>query len=144
MGTQTIANRDAVTFPPESLYPAQYYNSGIDYDGTNTFTITTAGLYSLTCVLSLDTDAPDNTFYIQVNNVSVAGAANWGTTGEIVLTRVNYYAAGTTVRIINGSGHPVTLRNATANGSSTGHLSLFRFADDGVASRIGLPEDSEH
>jgi len=134
MGTQTIPQGGAVEFPPESTTPTQYYANGIDYDDPDTFTILHAGLYSLTCVLSLDTTAPDNTFYIQLNGVSsVAGTANLGTTGQIVLTRVGFFDEGTTIRIVNGSGHSVTLANATSNTSSTGHLSLFRFADAGIA-----------
>jgi len=87
-------------------------------------------------VLSLNTDLGDNTFYIELNGASaVAGTANMGKTGQIALTRVGYFAAGTTIRIVNGSNHPVTLENSSANVSSTGHLALFRFADDGVTTR---------
>ena len=57
-------------------------------------------------------------------------------TGEIAITRVGFFSAGTAIRIVNGSAHPVTLRNATRNGSSTGHLSLFRFADNGTAENL--------
>ena len=130
---QTINNGGAVTFPSLSETPQEYYANGIEYSGTDTFKIIYPGLYSLTCALSLDTSSPDNTFYIELNGVSpVAGAASIGTTGQIVLTRVGYFAAGTTLRIVNGSGHPVTLSNASRNLSSTGHLALFRFADDGI------------
>jgi len=55
-----------------------------------------------------------------------------GTTGQITLTRVGYFAAGTTLRIVNISNHAVTLTHAAGNPSCTGHLSLFRFADNGV------------
>jgi len=115
--------------------PQQYYAEGIDYDGVETFTITMPGLYSLTCVLSLAAgNPPDNYFYIEINHTSpVAGASNLGTTGQIVLTRVGYFAAGTALRIVNGSNHTGTIANASGSTSSTGHLSLFRFADDGVS-----------
>jgi len=132
-GTQIIANGDAVTFPALGEAPGEWYARGIDYDGTDTFTIRYPGLYSLNCVLSLDTTQGNNTFYIELNGSSaVAGTANKNDIGQIVLTRVGYFAEGTTIRIVNGSGHPVTLSNATANSSSTGHLALFRFADDGL------------
>ena len=133
LGIQTIPHGGAVVFPPIASTPQDYYAEGIEYDGVDTFKIIYPGLYSLTCVLSLDTDSPDNTFYIEINKVSpVAGTANMGKTGQIVLTRVGYFTAGTTLRIVNGSGHPVTLSNASMSKSSTGHLALFRFADDGV------------
>jgi len=132
-GAQTIPAKGAVKFPALAETPQEYYASGVDYDGVDTITILHSGLYSLTCVLSMDTDLPDNTFYIEINKTSpVAGAANRGTVGQIVLTRVGYHAAGTTLRIVNGSNHPVKLANATGNLSSTGHLSLFRFAEDGI------------
>jgi len=132
-GLQTLANGEAVTFPTLNETPAEWLARGIEYNGTDTFTIVHPGLYSLTCVLSLDNDRGDNTFYIQLNGSSpVAGTTNMGQEGQIVLTRVGYFAAGTTIRIVNGSGHAVTLRNATANGSGTGHMSLFRFANDGL------------
>jgi hypothetical protein len=131
---QTIPNKGAVTFPKLNEAPGDWYSSGIGYNGTDTFEIIYPGLYSITCVLSLDTDMTNNTFYIELNGVSsVAGAANIGKTGEIVLTRVGYFNAGTTIRIVNGSGHPVTIANATENISSTGHLAMFRFADNEIA-----------
>jgi len=136
-GIQKIPKGGAVTFPPIDETPSQYYGEGIEYNGTDTFRIVYPGLYSLTCVLSLDTDLPDNAFSIELNNAShVAGTANIGTTGQIVITRVGYYVAGTTIRIINGSGHPVTLSNASNNQNSTGHLALFRFADERVMTRV--------
>jgi len=132
-GTQVIKNGGSVTFPLANETQTEYLANGIEYDGKDTFKILYPGLYSLTCVLSIDNDKPDNTFYIELNgNTPVAGAANIDTKGEIVLTRVGYFAAGTTIRIVNGSGHTVTLSNASANTSSTGHLSLFRIADDGT------------
>jgi hypothetical protein len=131
---QSVPNKSAVKFPNISETPSEYYANGIEYDGIDTFTIKYAGLYSLTCILSLDVNnPPDNTFYIELNKTSpVAGTANLGTTGQVVLTRVGYFDEGTTIRIVNDSGHAVKLCNAQANGSSTGHLSLFRFADNGI------------
>jgi hypothetical protein len=136
IGTQTIPKGGTVKFPPLDSAPKEYYGEGIGYNGTDTFTIKHPGLYSLTCVLSLGANnSPDNCFYIEINGAStVAAAANKGTAGEIVLTRVGYFAAGTTLRIVNGSGHTVTLENASQVSSSTGHLSLFRFADNGIDS----------
>jgi hypothetical protein len=136
-GALSVPDKGAVKFPALSETPGEYYASGIDYDGTDTFTIKYAGLYSLTCVLSLEADnPPDNTFYIELNKTSpVAGTANLWTSGQITLTRVGYFDAGTTIRIVNGSGHAVKLCNSAANGSSTGHFALFRFADDGVEKR---------
>jgi hypothetical protein len=141
-GTQVIPDRGAVTFPLLSQI-SQYYLNGINYNGTDTFTITHAGIYSLTCALSLNADnVAGSTFLIEINGEStVAPAANLGTVGPIVLIRVGYYAAGTTLRIINGSGHTVTLSYACGLTSNTGHLSLFRFADDGIATRA-LEEDN--
>jgi len=134
MGTQAIDIGDAVAFPPESETPGQYYGEGIDYSEPDTFTITIPGIYSLTCVLSLAEGNPDdNTFYIELNGSPVAGTANMGTCGQITLTRVGYIAAGATIRVVNGSGHLITLTNSSSNISSTGHLSLFKFADTGVA-----------
>jgi hypothetical protein len=134
---QSVTNKSAVRFPQMSETPSEYYANGIDYDGTDTFTIKYAGLYSLTCILSLDVGNPaDNTFYIELNKTSpVAGTANLSSTGQIVLTRVGYLEAGTTIRIVNGSGHTVKLCNSAVNSSSTGHFSLFRFADDGIDKR---------
>jgi len=131
-GIQIIPQGGAVTFPLDSEFPQEYYLEGITYNGTDTFTIVTPGLYSLTCVLSLDTGERDNTFYIELNGYAVAGTANMGTDGQIVLTRVGFVDAGTNVRIVNGSFHDITIANASVNPSSTGHLSLFRFADLGV------------
>jgi hypothetical protein len=134
---QSIPSGGAVKFPAISETPKEYLANGIEYDGTDTFTIKYAGLYSLTCILSLDVGNPaDNTFYIELNKTTpVAGTANLDTTGQIVLTRVGYLEAGTTIRIVNGSGHTVKLCNSAANSSSTGHFSLFRFADDGIEKR---------
>jgi len=133
LGTQQIASGDAVQFPDEAETPAHYYGEGIDYNGTDTFTITITGIYSLTCVLSLeDGNPPDNTFYVELNGSPVAGTANMGASGQITLTRVGMFTAGTEIRIVNGSGHPVIIKNAIGNPSSTGHLSLFRFAHEGV------------
>ncbi|MCL2397441.1 MAG: hypothetical protein FWC93_05175 [Defluviitaleaceae bacterium] len=133
VGTQDVHSGDAVVFPPLSQ-TGDYYVNGIEYDGIDTFTITRAGLYSLTCVLSLDNgNPPDNTFYVELNGTSpVAGTANLGNDGQIVLTRVGNFAADTAIRIVNGSNHTVTISNATGNPNSAGHLSLFRFADGGV------------
>jgi hypothetical protein len=128
---QTIPPKGAVTFPKIDETPSEWLASGIGYNGADTFEIMYSGLYSITCVLSLDTALTNNTFYIELNRASpVAGAANIGTTGEIVLTRVGYFSAGTTIRIVNGSSHAVTIANATDNISSTGHLAMFRFADN--------------
>jgi len=133
MGEQHIDQGNAVTFPLIQDTPHQYYGEGVDYNGTDTFTITMTGLYSLTCVLSLaDGNPPDNTFYIELNGAPVAGTANMGTFGQITLTRVGRLLEGTEIRVINGSGHTVSLENATGNPSSTGHLSLYRFAHEGV------------
>jgi hypothetical protein len=134
LGVQSIQRNGAVTFPPIASTPADYYGEGIDYNGSDTFKILQDGLYSLTCVLSLAAGNPaGSTFYVELNRASpVAGTANMGTGGQIVLTRVGFFAAGTTLRIVNGSQHTVTLENSPANHSSTGHLSLFRFADGGV------------
>lgn len=134
IGTQNIASGAAVVFPAESETPTHYYGEGVDYDGTDTFTITITGLYSLTCVLSLDEgNQPDNTFLVELNGSHpVSGTANMGTCGQITLTRVGHLSEGTTIRIVNGSDHTVTLNNATANAASTGHFSLFKFADAGV------------
>jgi len=132
-GTQVINHGGSVTFPPTSEALIEYLANGIEYNGVDTFTIIHSGVYSLTCVLSMNTDRPDNTFYIELNRTTpVAGAANLDTKGEIVLTRVGFFTAGTTIRIVNNSGHPVTLSNASTNISSTGHLSLFRIADNGI------------
>jgi hypothetical protein len=74
-----------------------------------------------------------NTFYIEVNKLStVAGTANLSSAGQIVLTRVGYHAAGTQLRIVNGSAHAVKLVPASTSASSAGHMSLFRFADDAI------------
>jgi len=135
-GKQTIPSGSAVTFPPLNETPTEYLGEGIEYNGSDTFKILYPGLYSITCILSLDVDnQPDNTFYIELNkNSPVAGTSNLGTVGQIVLTRVGYFAAGTTLRIVNGSGHPVKLNHASKNSSGTGHLALFRFADQGIES----------
>lgn len=133
MGAQSIDQGDPVSFPDESQTPSQYYGEGIEYEEHYTFTTTLPGLYSITCVLSLaDGNLPDNTFYIELNGSAVAGTANMGNHGQIVLTRVGFIAADTTIRIINGSDHTVDLENSSMNVSSTGHLSIFRFADTGV------------
>jgi hypothetical protein len=139
---QSVAYKSAVKFPRISDTPDEYYANGIEYDGIDTFTIKYSGLYSLTCVLSLDVNnPPENTFYIELNKTSpVAGTANLGTTGQVVLTRVGYFEAGTTIRIVNGSEHTVKLCNAPENGSSTGHLALFRFADDGIQKRAATKD----
>ncbi|MCL2610659.1 MAG: hypothetical protein FWE02_03170 [Defluviitaleaceae bacterium] len=131
-GTQIIPKGDSVKFPHPREAVQEYYANGIDYDGFDTFTITAAGLYSLTCVLSLNgNNPPDNYFYIEINKVDqVAGSVNLGTVGQVVLTQVGYYRAGTTLRIVNGSNHDVMLSNSSQNISSTGHLSLFRFGDE--------------
>jgi hypothetical protein len=132
-GTQIIANKSAVTFPLLSETPNEYFASGIEYNGVDTFKILHSGLYYLSCVLSVDNDKPDNVFYIELNKTApVAAAANMGNKGEIVLVRVGYLEAGTTIRIINDSGHPVTLNHASTTNNSTGHLSLFRFADNAM------------
>jgi len=146
MGTQHIPSGGAVTFPHESETPAQYYGEGIEYNGTDTFTITMQGLYSLTCVLSLaEGNIPDSTFYVELNHSSpVAGTANMAAHGQIVLTRVGYFAEGATLRIVNGSGHSVTLDHATGNTSSTGHLALYRFAETGIIPTSTPPGDIEH
>jgi len=141
-GKQIIPNGGAVKFPGLSETPGQFHGEGIEYDGEDTFTIKQAGLYSLTCVLSLDNgNLPDNTFNIEIDGNIVAPAANLAGTGEVVLTRVGYYAEGTKLRIINHSGHAVTLNNSSATNSSTGHLALFRFADSGTEKiRMVIPE----
>lgn len=133
MGAQSVDQGDPVSFPDESETPAQYYGEGIDYEEHYTFTTTMSGLYSITCVLSLaNGNPPDNAFYIELNGNPVAGTANMGNHGQITLTRVGFLAAGTTIRIINGSDHTVDLENSSVNVSSTGHFSIFRFADAGV------------
>ena len=133
IGVQHVDNGYAVTFPQIGDTPANYYGEGVEYNGTDTFTITMTGLYSLTCVLSLaDNNQSDNTFYVELNGSPVAGTANMGASGQITLTRVGMFTAGTEIRIVNGSGHPVIIKNAIGNPSSTGHLSLFRFAHEGV------------
>ena len=131
-GKQVIPKGGSVKFPPLNEMPQQYYASGIEYDGDDTFTIKFAGIYSLTCVLSLANDnLQDNHFYIELNKTSpVAGSVNLGTMGQVTLTRVGYFATGTTIRIINASRHAVTLSHSAESISSTGHLSLFRFADN--------------
>jgi hypothetical protein len=43
-----------------------------------------------------------------------------------------YFTAGTTLRVVNGSSHSVTLAPSAVNIESTGHLMLFRFADAGA------------
>jgi hypothetical protein len=130
---QTIPINGAVTFPPPSEYSQQYLTKGIDYNGLDTFTIITPGLYSLTCVLSLAADNPaENCFYIEINkNTRVAGTSNMNASGQLVLTRVGYFEAGTALRIINASNHAVTL-NYAGLPQCSGHLSLFRFADNAV------------
>jgi len=142
-GKQVIANGDAVKFPPLGETPGQYHGEGIAYDGIDTFIIKKAGLYSLTCVLSMaEGNPPDNIFSIELNGTLVAGASHLGTVGEIVLTRVGYYSKDTKLRIINHSGHAVTLFHASASSSSSGHLALFRFADDGVGAARNSGEDA--
>jgi hypothetical protein len=133
-GVQNIPRGGAVTFPGISETPSQYLGEGIQYDGKDTFTVMVAGLYSLTCILSLDkTNQGDNTFYIELNgNTPVAGTANLSQNGQIVLTRVGYFDKGTTLRFINASSHSVQLAPAPTNSCSTGHFSMFRIADGGV------------
>ena len=134
IGAQSVDPSMSVSFPDVSDTPANYYGEGIEYNEPDIFTINTPGLYSITCVLSLaDGNPPDNTFYIELSGRSVAGTANMGTVGQIVLTRVGFITAGTTIRIVNGSDHTVDLENSAMNVSSTGHLSIFKFADTGVA-----------
>jgi len=134
---QIIPSGGTVTFPEISDTPANYYGEGVEYNGYDTFTIKTQGIYSITCVLSLaQGNQHDNTFYIELNGASVAGTANMGTSGQITLTRVGFFAADTTIRIINGSSHDVELTNSSTNVNSTGHLSLFRFADAGVVDAV--------
>ena len=131
-GVQVISPGNSVSFPAINLTPQEYYAAGVLYDGVDTFTIMYPGLYSLTCVLSLAETGgmDDNHFYIELNNVSsVAGSANMGTSGQITLTRVGHFNTNTTIRIINGSAHTVTLAGSARNASSTGHFSMFRFAD---------------
>ena len=141
MGTQIIQSGDPVTFPDSVGSPTNYYGEGVDYDGGDTFTITIAGIYSLTCVLSLaEGNPPGSTFYVEYSNNPVAGTANMGASGQIVLTRVGYFPEGATIRIINGSSHTVTIQNAPENGASTGHFSLFKFADLSV-DRLIPPSD---
>jgi len=135
-GVQVIPPGNAVSFPAINLTPQEYYAAGVLYDGVDTFTIMHPGLYSLTCVLSLAETGGvvDNHFYIELNNVSsVAGSANMGASGQITLTRVGNFSKNTTIRIINGSAHTVTLAGSARNSSSTGHFSMFRFADGEIA-----------
>jgi len=137
MGKQIIPGGGAVTFPSTSEVPPKYYSEGIDYNGTDTFTIKIPGLYSLTCVLSVygsPDAAPTDilTFAVELNNTLTSGTALPASSGQIVLTRVGYFAAGATLRIINASKYSVMLINADENICSTGHLSLFKFADNGV------------
>lgn len=127
--TQTIPTNGSVKFP-DAADTANLVIHGIEYNGSDTFTILKPGLYALVCALSLDNNNPsDNVFSIDVNGVLLAPAANLGQTGPILLNRVNYYTAGSTVRIVNRANHTVVIKNATADFSSAGHLSLYRFAD---------------
>ena len=134
MDVQDILTGEAVHFPPLGDTPTEYYGEGIEYNCIDTFTIKTTGLYSLTCVLSIhDATDEDTCFYVELNGTSpVAGTAHLGNSGQLVLNRVGQLLADTTVRIVNGSGHTIKLANATGNTSSTGHFSLFKFADAGV------------
>jgi hypothetical protein len=113
---------------------AHWYANGIGYDGTDTFEILTSGVYSLTCVLSLDDgNPPDSCFYIEVNGTApVASSSSYATTGQITIIRVGYHVAGTTLRIVNASDHAVTLKTSTRTNSGAGHLSMFAFADNGI------------
>ena len=133
LGVQDIPSRGAVEFPEIDDH-ANYYASGIGYNGIDAFTILQAGLYSLTCVLSLSTNnLPHSHFYIEINGTSpVAGSANMAAQGQVTLTRVGNFTAGTVLRIVNGTNHSVILSNPPESISGTGHLSLFRFADGEV------------
>lgn len=108
--------------------------NGIDFNGTDTFTIRTTGIYYLSCTLSFEAGTPaGSTFGISISNAPLlAPSSNTGSAGQITVHRVGTYLAGQTVRIINSPRNAVTLRGADDIAGTLGHLALFRFADGGV------------
>jgi len=105
--------------------------NGVGFNDTDTFTVTNAGVYALQCVLNLANNNAEGTlFSVRVNNQNFAPASNARNAGPLVLIRVSYYDEGTTVRIMNRSGHNVLIaEDGTTNGSG-GHFCLYRIADN--------------
>ncbi|MED2216670.1 exosporium leader peptide-containing protein [Bacillus thuringiensis] len=103
--------------------------SGVDFNGVDTLTIITPGLYYLDVVLNLSTETPANSqFQVFLNGITVAPIGNANTGGPMSLSRVAMYSTGNTVSIRNGSRHPVTIVDGVSL-SSAGRFSFFRFAD---------------
>ncbi|MFJ7732102.1 hypothetical protein ACIQXF_09425 [Lysinibacillus sp. NPDC097231] len=124
---QTIASGAAVSM--ESL---QYF--GIDFNGTDTFIITGAGLYSLDVVLNFAVGTPAQSYFgVSINGGAlVAPSSNANTVGQISVIRVNLQSVGETIRIVNGSPNSVTIAETTGVIGSAGHISLYRFADEAM------------
>ncbi|WP_036698248.1 collagen-like protein [Paenibacillus taiwanensis] len=127
---QTIAVGGLVQFQPP------VGTNGITYNGAGTFTIVYPGLYFLECVLNYAPGTPARSeFAVLLNGTIIAApSANADTVGQISVIRVNNYAAGATIAIVNNSQNAVTLQaginsNGAVDNSSGGHFILFRFAD---------------
>ncbi len=111
--------------------------AGISFNGTDTFTVSYPGLYSLSAVLNIAPKTPaDSMFAVSLNDSTTlyyAPSSHSGTDGQFSLIRIGYLPADTTLALINLSAHAVSLQNGdsavTDNKGSAGHFCLYRFAD---------------
>jgi hypothetical protein len=106
----------------------------ITFDGISTLTLSEGGIYVVAAALSFAAGTPALSYF----GLSVSGGAliapstTADTIGQITVLRVANYAPGDTIQVINGSGNPVTLANATGVIGSAGHFTLYRIADGGL------------
>jgi hypothetical protein len=119
---------------------------GILFNGTDTYTITQAGVYVLHCILNISAESlPDNTFVVLLNEgtgteAETAPSSNSGTSGQISVVRVGIYSVGDTISIRNHAPNRVpppgsdSVELVEADGilGSAGHFSLYRIADGAV------------
>ncbi|RGP42328.1 hypothetical protein BTW32_31305, partial [Bacillus thuringiensis] len=131
---QLINSNDPVIFPSDVSNLTIF---GIDFNGTDTFTITNPGLYVLGVTLNYNPATGGNTvFAVSLNSTAtiVAPAANAGTVGPISIIRIAMYTSGTAIQIRNRSTGQVTIKNGndpTGNEllNSAGHIIFYRIAD---------------
>ncbi len=103
---------------------------GLNFNGTDTFSIITPGLYYLGCTLNFAAGTTaDSVFQVNINGTLVAPAANASTGGQMSVISVQMYNVGDLVSITNFSTNAVTLADGSGVLESAGHFCFFRFAD---------------
>ncbi|MFF2015320.1 hypothetical protein [Paenibacillus sp. NPDC058177] len=136
--SQSYANLaiDTQCVPPLGLVnlvlPAPSDLYGLNFNGTNTITVVTSGLYYIDWVITLSSCQPIPTlFSLLINGAPFSGTGGHAASGILASSRIGLLFAGDTIQISNRSDTQRGIQSAFA-ANTAGHLSIVRIADNGL------------